>query len=207
MGQKESDGEKRSRGRPRAYDAGEALQRATDAFWRTGYSGISVDELALATGMNRPSLRAAFGGKHALYLKALAAYWELKFATLREALEGGTLKQALLRVYEAALSIYFSGEEQARGCFVVGTAITESVEDPEIRDVVLAGFRKLDADFAARIRLAIEAGELGKDADPEVLAVLASGLMQTIALRARAGVPRDELLMLARNAVDSICGR
>ncbi len=36
--------------------------------------------------MNRPSLYAAFGDKHALYLKALEHYWQLSFDAMREAL-------------------------------------------------------------------------------------------------------------------------
>lgn len=206
MVQNLDDAEARRRGRPRAYDPEAALQRATDAFWKAGYSGTSLDEISAATGMNRPSLRAAFGDKHELYLKTLRGYWEAKFVALREALAGGTLAEALMRAYEAALSIYFSGEDRARGCFVVGTAITEAVEDPEIRHIVNAGFQRLDADFTARIRLAQETGELDERVAPEALGVLACGTMQTIALRARAGVPRDELLKLARNAVKVICG-
>ncbi|ALP65582.1 TetR family transcriptional regulator C-terminal domain-containing protein [Paraburkholderia caribensis] len=62
--------EKRARGRPRAYDADDALSNATDAFWLGGYSGTSLDTLSDATGMNRPSLYAAFGDKHALCLPA-----------------------------------------------------------------------------------------------------------------------------------------
>ncbi len=62
--------EKRACGRPRAYDADDALSNATDAFWLGGYSGTSLDTLSDATGMNRPSLYAAFGDKHALYLPA-----------------------------------------------------------------------------------------------------------------------------------------
>jgi len=205
MGQKETGAEPKRRGRPRAYDREAALQRATDAFWRTGYAGTSFEEVAAAMGMNRPSLRAAFGNKHALYLTALREYWEHKFATMRKALAGGTLEQALMRGYEAALSIYFAGEERARGCFVVGTAITEAPGDPEIARIVSAGFARLDEDFAARFRLAREAGELSADADPEALAAMASATMHSLAVRARAGASRDELVAFAWKAVKLMC--
>lgn len=199
--------EKRPRGRPRAYEPEAALKQATDAFWKAGYSGTSLDDISAATGMNRPSLRAAFGDKHAIYLKALSDYWEFKFAAMREALEkGGPLDETLIRVYNVALSIYFSGEGDARGCFVVGTAVTEAVDDPEIRNIITAGFHTIDADFEARFRTARADGELKKDADPEALAVLASATMHTIALRARAGTSRAELRKLARKAVSVICG-
>jgi AcrR family transcriptional regulator len=207
MVQKKSDAEPRRRGRPRAYDSQAALLRATDTFWRTGYAGTSLDEISAATGMNRPSLYAAFGDKRALYLEALAQYWELSFAAMREPLaEDLALDEALMRVYDGALSIYFSGDGRPRGCFVIGTAVTEAVEDSEIRQSLAAGFQTFDTDFEARFRTALERGELKKDADPATLAALATATMHSIAIRARAGAPRAELRELARKAVKVICG-
>jgi AcrR family transcriptional regulator len=198
---------KKPRGRPRAYEPEVALRQAADAFWKSGYSGTSLDDITAATGMNRPSLRAAFGDKHTIYLKALTDYWQMKFAAMREALAGGaSLKEALMRVYDAALSIYFSGDGHARGCFVVGTAVTEAVDDPEIQRLVMDGLQALDADFEARLRLARDAGELKKDADLGALALLASATMHTIAIRARAGSSRKELRKIAQKAVGVICG-
>jgi len=199
--------EKRPRGRPRAYEPETALRQAAEAFWKTGYSGTSLDSIATATRMNPPSLYAAFGNKHALYLEALARYWEISLAATREALAGDhPLEEALMLAYDAALSIYFSGKGAARGCFVVGTAVTEVAEDAAIRSSVAAGLRTIDADFEARFRLAQDKGELKRDADPAALAILASATMHTIAIRARAGARRSELREMARKAVDVICG-
>lgn len=195
------------RGRPPAYDAQAALKRATDTFWKTGYSGTSLDKVAAATGMSPPSLYAVFGNKHALYLEALARYWDISLAATREALAGDhPLNEALMLAFDAALSIYFSGKGHARGCFVVGTAVTEAAEDAAIRKSVAAGLRAIDADFEARFRLAQEKGELKRDADPATLAILAAATMHTIAIRARAGASRAELREIARKAVDVICG-
>jgi hypothetical protein len=44
------------------------------------------------------------------------------------------------------------------------------------------------------------------DADPAALAVLASSLLHSISIRARAGKSRDELTGLARQAIRVICG-
>lgn len=198
---------KRPRGRPRAYDAETALRRAAEAFWKTGYSGTSLDDITAATGMNRPSLRAAFGDKHDIYVKALNDYWELNFSAMRKAFEsGGTLAETLMRVYNAALSIYFSGDDQALGCFVVGTAITEAPVDPEIRSIVAKGFHALDADFESRFKLARAAGELKQGADPKALALLASATMHSMAARARSGSSQNELRKLAQKAISAICG-
>ncbi|QIP01955.1 TetR/AcrR family transcriptional regulator [Bradyrhizobium symbiodeficiens] len=208
MARKKSDTGAARPGRPAAYDAETALRQATETFWRAGYSGTSLDKIAAATGMSPPSLYAAFGNKHALYLEALARYWETSLAATREALAGDhPLDEALMLAYEAALSIYFSGKGTARGCFVVGTAVTEVAEDAAIRGSVAAGLRAIDADFEARFRLAQERGELKPTADPAALALLAAATMQTIAIRARAGVRRADLRELARKAVGVICGK
>ncbi|MDI3354797.1 TetR/AcrR family transcriptional regulator [Pseudomonas sp. UYIF39] len=200
--------EAKGRGRPRAYDPQTALLQALDVFWSTGYSGASLDSIATAAGMNRPSLYAAFGDKHALYIKALEQYWEFAAAAMQEALTDNelTLSQALMRFYEGQLSIYFSGDGQPRGCFAIGTATTEAVEDSEIREVLSDRLSRLDADLETRLRAAISSGELKSDVDPAALAVLASSLLHSISIRARAGKSRAELTELARSAVKVICG-
>jgi AcrR family transcriptional regulator len=209
MVQKKSDTPRR--GRPRAYDPEAALRQAMETFWVKGYANTSLDDIAAATGMNKPSLYAAFGDKHALYLAALAQYWQLAFADLRQSLaEDRPLAEALMRVYDGALGIYFGGEGRegegkARGCFVVGTAVPEAVEDDDIRDGLMAGFRTFDRDLEARFKAARARGELKADADPAALAMLATATMHTIAVRARAGAPRAELRELARKAVQAMC--
>jgi AcrR family transcriptional regulator len=199
--------EPKRRGRPREYDPETALSQVTEAFWKTGYSGTSLDDLSAAAGMNRPSLYAAFGDKHAVYLKALNRYWELGYAAMRVALDPDRpLSEGLMRVYQSALSIYFPIKGRGRGCFAIGTANTEAVEDPEIRAAFAQGLRTLDAGFAARFRAAHKNGELPGDAVPEALAILASATLHSIAIRARAGTPRAELEAMARKAVSVICG-
>ena len=127
---------------------------------------------------------------------------------MHEALTDTTLplRDALMRFYEGQLSIYFSGDGQPRGCFAIGTATTEAVEDAEIREVLSERLSRLDADLETRLRTAIDSGELKADVDAAALAVLASSLLHSISIRARAGKSREELTELARNAVGVMCG-
>ncbi|GAC1520483.1 MAG: hypothetical protein NVS3B11_19900 [Collimonas sp.] len=55
-------------------------------FWHAGYGGSSLDDLSAATGMNRPSLYAVFGDKHALYLQTLDRYVEASRRKMDQAL-------------------------------------------------------------------------------------------------------------------------
>ncbi|HZC96837.1 MAG TPA: TetR family transcriptional regulator C-terminal domain-containing protein, partial [Bradyrhizobium sp.] len=112
----------------------------------------------------------------------------------------------LERIYAIALDIYLSGEAGPRGCFTVMTAASEAVSDPDIRAMVLEGLVELDRAFVACFRLAKEKGELPEGADPAVLAQLASATIHTIAIRARAQVPRKELEAIVKGALDVMVG-
>ena len=81
-----------------------------------------------------------------------------------------------------------------------------AVADPEIRAMVLDGFVELDKAFATCFRRAKEKGELPDSADATVLAHLASATVHTIAIRARARVPRKELEAIVNGAIDVMCG-
>ena len=65
---------RRPRGRPRGFDQAEVLARVRRVFMDKGYSATSLDDLAEAACLNRPSLYAAFGNKEQLYLHALRQY-------------------------------------------------------------------------------------------------------------------------------------
>jgi AcrR family transcriptional regulator len=196
---------KKRRGRPPAYDPSVALTRAMEVFWDAGYAATSLDDLAAATGMNRPSLYGAFGDKRALYLKTLEHYGA--GGQLRAALEADdTLREALRRVYQLAIKLYLSGKHGARGCFLIGTAATEAVKSPEVRRALAEQLGELDDIFAARIRLARERGEIARDADTRALAKLASAVLHSLALRSRAGDPRASLEAIAAAGVAAICG-
>ena len=195
------------RGRPRAYEPQVALGKALDLFRKQGFAATSLDDLSEATGMNRPSLYGAFGDKRELYIKSDQRYREDARASMVEIFrQEMPLRQRLERIYAAALNIYLSGETSPRGCFTVVTAASEAVADPEIRAMVIEGLTELDKAFANCFRKAKEKGELAEDADPAVLAQLASATVHTIAIRSRARVPRKELEAIVKGAIDVMVG-
>src|SRR6202789_4565799 len=195
--------EPKRRGRPRAYEPEVALGKALDLFRKDGFAATSLDDLSAATGMNRPSLYSAFGDKRELYIKSYQRYrTDARAAMIDIFRDQMPIRQRLERIYAAALDIYLSGEAGPRGCFTVMTAASEAVADPDIRKFGLEGFFELDRAFATCFRLARENGELTQSGDPLVLAQLASATIHTIAIRARARVPREELEAIVKGALD-----
>ncbi len=194
------------RGRPRAYQPDVALGKALDLFRKGGFAATSLDDLSAATGMNRPSLYGAFGDKRELYIKSYQRYRDgARGAMIELFREEMPLRKRLQRIFAIALDIYLEGESP-RGCFTVMTAASEAVADPGIRAMVLEGFVELDKAFASCFRTARAKGEIAASSDPVVLAQLASATLHTVAIRARAGVPRKELEAIVKGALDVILG-
>jgi AcrR family transcriptional regulator len=203
-----ADSAPRQRGRPRAYDADAALAQAMGAFWRFGYSATSLDQLSDATDMNRPSLYAAFGDKRALYLQTLDRYTERSKEGIAKALDPElSLAEGLQRFYDSALAAYLPSGDPARGCYLIGTAVTEALGDEEVRTRLASALREFERMLEARIRKAREDGEIEATADPQALAMIASAVLYTLAIRSRAGESRAILRSVVATAIDLICGR
>jgi AcrR family transcriptional regulator len=195
------------RGRPRAYDPETALGQARDAFWDAGFAATSLDDLSLATGMNRPSLYGAFGDKRQLYLETIGRYRAFARAAMAETLAPGRpLAAALSMLYGRAIQLYLAGDNGQRGCFLIGTATTEAVRDAETRTALAEGLAEIDRAFETRFRRAIEDGEIAGDADPSALGRLASAILHTLALRARAGESEAVLSRIAEDGVALLQG-
>jgi AcrR family transcriptional regulator len=204
MVQKKQDEEPKRRGRPRAYDPARAIARAAATFWKAGYAGTSLDDLSEATGMNRPSLYAAFGDKRDLYLKTLEYYRDESRALARAALaDDPPLKVFLKRFYDKALELYL--DDGPRGCYSIGTAATVAAVDDKVRAFLAESMRSTDSFLKSRIEKARERGEIARSADPAALAYLATATLHTLAVRARAGLPRRELNALVDAAIGVIC--
>lgn len=198
---------KRPRGRPREYDTDKALARAAECFWKQGYAGTSLDDLASATGMNRPSLYAAFGNKRELYLKTLRRYRDESRDAVRGLLvDEPPLRVYLERFYQAALDVYFAGSVAGRGCYSIGTAATESAVDAAVRAFLGDSIQSTDAFLARLVRRAIELNEIQPKAEPEELARVLTATLHTLAIRSRAGQSRSELNKLAAAAIEIVCG-
>jgi len=199
--------EPRRRGRPRQYDPDRALAKAAEIFWKQGYAGTSLDDLAAATGMNRPSLYAAFGDKRDLYLKTLERYRDQSRAmSVKVMAESPTLRVFLKRFYEQAIDIYLAGGDEARGCYSISTAPAQATTDPAVRAFLAASIGNTDSFLASRIAKGRERGEVPANAEPQALAQVATATLHTIAVRARVGVPRKQLAALAAAAINLICG-
>ncbi|WP_225951261.1 TetR/AcrR family transcriptional regulator [Mycobacterium sp. OAS707] len=181
------------------------MRHARDTFWRGGYAGTSLENLSAGMGMNRPSIYAAFGDKRSLYLRAISEYADMSCDWLATALaRPRPLREGLGAVYRYARDFYLAGDESPRGCFLLGTAVTEASQDAEVRAIVEATLASFTATFAERFERAEREGELSPH-PPDALAHIATATLNTLSVRARTGAPTAVLDALIGATVDVIC--
>ena len=194
----------RSRGRPRKFDAEQALGNALLVFWTNGFTGTSLDQLADAMEMKRPSIYNAFGDKEALYRAALNAFKAGLEDGLQELSAADDIEQALNHFFTRALDVYTSGATPM-GCFIFCTAPAEAIAHPEVRNDMLAITSQIDHALARVFTAAQAGGQLPSSTDPVIAAQLTQATLHSLALRSRAGQSRSTLDAMARGAVKMIC--
>jgi AcrR family transcriptional regulator len=183
------------------------MRQARDTFWRGGYAATSLEDLAAGMGMNRPSIYAAFGDKHALYLRAVTEYADMSRDWLAAALaRPRPLREGLRSVYRYARDFYLTGSDSSRGCFLLGTAVTEANRDAEVRTIVEDTMGSFTDTFTERFERAERDGELSPHT-PDALAHIATAALNTLAVRARTGASAAVLDALIDATLDVICAQ
>src|ERR1700722_846783 len=136
------------RGRPRSFDTEAAVERAMGVFWSRGYHGTALPDLLRATKLSRGSLYAAFGGKHALFLRALDRY--IADAMARIDVELGPRHAPVdgLRTFLAGYVDRTSGASGRRGCLLVATAMELAGHDSEVDRRIGSFFKAMEARVA-----------------------------------------------------------
>lgn len=162
--------------RPRTYERGEVLRRATDLFSRKGYEGAHLQELVRVTGLNRFSLYKEFGGKEGLFQAALDAYLQ-RVAHLGLELQREPAGLANVRSFYAVLLDH----EFPHGCLAVNTIREKQVLPPHVYAAIENFAAATEASFNRNLTAARKRGELSADTDvgalSKFLTALNMGLM------------------------------
>jgi TetR/AcrR family transcriptional regulator, copper-responsive repressor len=185
----------RARGRPRSFDPDLVLKQVYAVFRSHGFAGTSLDDLASATGLNRPSLYAAFGDKHAMYLAAISLLRE-GIAASADKLDAADLglRETLAMWMKGSVDAYMAGETGPGGCLAICTAVAESVSDAEIQTALDQVLQLIDERVANWFQ---RAGV----SEPLRHARLVTSVMHSMSIRARAGQPRQVLEAMVEDAL------
>jgi AcrR family transcriptional regulator len=194
------------KGRPREFDADQALAAALRVFWSKGYEGASMADLTEAMGITKPSLYAAFGNKEALFRKALDLYETEKLTYMRQALDQPTARAVAERLLRGAVESQTSSCEP-RGCLGVIHSVACGAEAESIRAEVIARRASSQAAMVERFERAKRDGDLPADADVGGLTRYLVAVLQGMAVQAGSGATREDLDTLVDTALAMWPGR
>lgn len=188
--------QRRSSG-PRTFDREQAVDTAMRLFRRHGYEGVSVAELTNAIGIAPPSLYAAFGSKAGLYREALDRYTALPGA-LDGIASADTLEQAVSGLLGAAIDAVVADE---RGCMISTGLVEGGAAHQELTHELRERRLALRGKIAGRLTLWLDRSAADR------LAGYLLAVQQGLAVQARDGASRDELLEVREEVLIGIAAR
>jgi TetR/AcrR family transcriptional regulator, copper-responsive repressor len=190
--------EPRRRGRPRAFDAEAALERATRLFWQRGFSATSIADLGSELGLSPPSLYAAWHSKEALFCECLHRYSETSGARPLDRLRDAATLESGLNGFFRQLLRESAGKDEPRGCFLL-TSVSEMTALPvEARRFIDRLRVEREADLERTVRAARARGELADGVPPRLYAALIASFALALNLKARAGTSQRALAREAK---------
>ncbi|MCC7428692.1 MAG: TetR/AcrR family transcriptional regulator [Alphaproteobacteria bacterium] len=183
------------------FDTDDVLSRAMLAFWNRGYEATSMQDLVDATGVNRGSLYATYGDKHALFLSSLRRYADTvhfhRLSDLESKYEPREAIRHLFLAYTTAPSV----EGWSRGCFLSNTALELAAHDRDAGKIVAEAQKRTEAALERIIKQGKASGEFASHVKPAeaAAALLASLIGLSVLTRSR---PEPHLLRtIAEDAV------
>ncbi|GLJ87977.1 TetR/AcrR family transcriptional regulator [Streptomyces poonensis] len=189
-------------GRPRGFDADEALERAMRVFWEKGYEGAGLTDLTGAMGITRTSMYAAFGNKEDLFRKALERYTEGPASYVARALEEPTARQVAAAFLNGSVRATTHPDCPA-GCLGVQASLAAGDTAGHARDALVTWRNEGTARLRDRFRRAVTEGDLPPDTDPGQLARYLMTVANGIAVQAASGATPDDLRQVADMALRS----
>jgi len=181
-----------ARGRPRCFDLEEALDRSLVLFWEKGFQNTSLDEIAEAVGVKKPSLYAAFGDKEMLFRKVLQRYSSKLSEPIQALQRYADIREAIDAFIELGIAGGCS-QGHPRGCLLASAFADSTLLPPNLAKEIKALVNQADQAVAQRLKRAVRDGQLPADFDVKGTAKFLITLMHGVALRVRAGESRADL--------------
>lgn len=194
----------KERGRPRAFDRDKALEIAMRMFWRHGYEGTSIAELAKAVGINHPSLYAAFGSKESLFREAVEQYATRVAAPAFQTLwEISDTREAVAAFLRALARQFTHGPATRRGCMIAGGELACASEHSRVAREMTSRRRLAQEEIRKRLMGTTHGPASFDNEEATSMAAYIATVIQGMAVQARDGASTDRLIEVANYAMRS----
>ena len=184
-------------GRPRGFDKQEALDTALRLFWRQGFEGTSIADLSQAIGVSVPSLYLAFGNKEHLFMQAVEHYGRYSAGMYEAALAQRSAPDVVRCILEGEVDLV-AGGDTPNGCLMIQGALATGAGADTIRETLATLRLKAESAVAEKLE---SLGDLPAGWSARDLATYVMTLAAGIAVQAKSGVNRDQLLRVTESAL------
>ncbi len=153
------------------------LKDALLVFWKQGYQGTSMLDLAKATGVQRGSLYNAYQNKSALFTKAFEQYSQRLLNAIETSLQEPSLKSALVSFFDF-LMLRLSQSPDNSGCLSTRAVMEICHSDKEIKQQLIKLLDAIETTLYQRLMEAQKKGEFKGDSQvvARYLVALSRGL-------------------------------
>jgi TetR/AcrR family transcriptional repressor of nem operon len=172
------------------------MDRATQLFWRKGYSNTSLRDLLKAMGIGEGSFYNTVKSKKRLYVECLKHYNDtVSRRRLNALLSRESVKEGIRTFFKTVLD-ELDDPRTPRVCLLAASLSGDVLAERELKRCVLADMKGFYGAFVERLTAAKERGELAENFDVEVAAQVIvtylQGLFRVIrVLQSRAEVERQ----------------
>lgn len=184
----------------KSFDEGDAVGKAMAVFWEKGYDAASLADLISHTGITRGSLYNAFGGKEALFVRALQKYdTEKRRAWLAELEAIDDPARAIAALFDGLVADTMA-DPRKKGCFLVNTSLALATHGPAVEKLVRTGLREFQAFFRRCIEVGQARQQFPATLDPSATAQGLLGMVVAIRVLGRGTADAGALATLAAQA-------
>ena len=150
------------------FNEEEAVKKAMEVFWKKGYSGTSIRDLAEAMNIKISSIYNTMGDKHQLFIKCLKSYTQTRALDAQRSVAKirSPLKALVSFIEGAAHTILYS----SHSCLAIKTTFEVAAADPDLQAILREDHEFTYGLLSDLIRKAIELKELPADTDAGTLA-------------------------------------
>ncbi len=191
-------------GRPKSLDPVEALPTVLRMFWRGGYDGPTLDQIATELGVSKPTLCRTLGDKEAIFAAALEAYHREHIEPAEHYLDQA---EALRDALEAVLALFAErtlAAELPDGCFMGDTGSSGDFVTGPVAATLNTLQGQLVASVQRRVEGALAEGELEPSTEPSAVVQYLLGQFAAISAISRFQPSRAELDSVVSYMLDGL---
>lgn len=192
------------RGRPREFDATEAIDNAIPVFCEYGYQAASISMLSAAMKLTPGSIYKAFHDKHGLFIAAFERYKAIRNERLQTQIATGHNGKERIRKTLAYFADTACTEKGVLGCLVVGSAIGMTTLEDDLQIRVIHALKQREQLLTDLLQQGQTDGSVAVSLDVNATAKMLLCLIQGICVIGKAGCHKNDMDAMINSAMQHI---